>query len=367
MKKMKNLYIIFLNLYIFLYMLKIHKFQNNIDLLRMICLGYLSLYTIIKFVSLVLKRIISRLEIVLIIYSLYFFILLFINENISINSVLETLFYPFTLLGCLFIFKGKGIEENTFIKIQIYFFMLSVFLFLYSVQYLGLTKGLVINTIYFIISFTPLFVKEEYLKKYLIIAFGSVIFSLKRAPLIILSLSLIKIKLSRIKKINFKKKNLMKSILIILMLFFLSYILKDKINSGLNRLLNLVNDGGSGRTLIYKKIIKEYTNSPTIKKIFGYGYNRVIEITGGYSAHNDFLEILYSGGIIGLALYLGILFELFLVCKKLKKINKSKAVILESSLILFVTASCFTNVVFLPSYIGTISLTWAYCKNYRTR
>ncbi len=64
-------------------------------------------------------------------------------------------------------------------------------------------------------------------------------------------------------------------------------------------------DNGSGRTAVWYNTIQLIENSDFLPLIFGHGYNKVVKETiYGLSAHNDFLEITYDYGAVGLILYM---------------------------------------------------------------
>lgn len=61
--------------------------------------------------------------------------------------------------------------------------------------------------------------------------------------------------------------------------------------------------GGSGRDLIYANIFHRFSNSEFFQLLFGHGFMSVIKINGAL-AHNDFLQLLYDGGLIAIVFYL---------------------------------------------------------------
>ncbi|MGN0811932.1 MAG: O-antigen ligase family protein [Candidatus Coproplasma sp.] len=97
----------------------------------------------------------------------------------------------------------------------------------------------------------------------------------------------------------------------------------------IERFLNISDDGGSGRDLIWELVIDDFNQSSLNEKIFGHGYHTVMQVTGSsiidreVLAHNDYLEILYDYGIIGLVLcaswLVSILIKYFVSLKKKEK------------------------------------------------
>jgi len=70
------------------------------------------------------------------------------------------------------------------------------------------------------------------------------------------------------------------------------------------RFENIGNDNGSGRLVVWEMTIKMISRLDFGALIVGEGYNSVVVNSPvNLSAHNDFLEIIYDYGLIGLALY----------------------------------------------------------------
>lgn len=60
---------------------------------------------------------------------------------------------------------------------------------------------------------------------------------------------------------------------------------------------------GEARLFQYNKILQTFVDAPVYNKLFGFGFNQSVSLTHGYYAHNDWLEILASQGILGVLLY----------------------------------------------------------------
>lgn len=75
-------------------------------------------------------------------------------------------------------------------------------------------------------------------------------------------------------------------------------------NNLIERFQGISDDEGSGRTVVWGQTIKIIEGSDAISFISGHGYNTVYRDSAvGLSAHNDFLEVTYDYGIIGLIIY----------------------------------------------------------------
>lgn len=83
------------------------------------------------------------------------------------------------------------------------------------------------------------------------------------------------------------------------------YIASSEETTILERFENIQEDGGSERDVLWEDVINKIGSSDIPELIAGHGYNTVSRDSNyGRSAHNDFLEVTYDYGVIGLVLYL---------------------------------------------------------------
>lgn len=117
----------------------------------------------------------------------------------------------------------------------------------------------------------------------------------------------------------------------------------------LDKIENSYASGGSGRTEIYRQVIKKQMHSGSLEWMFGHGYDMVNEIVG-ISAHNDFLEILFDFGLIGFSLY--IMFIVSIVkCINRLKLKKSRLYPpMVISFVFFVFLSLFSHIFQIKMY-----------------
>lgn len=88
-------------------------------------------------------------------------------------------------------------------------------------------------------------------------------------------------------------------------LFFGSQEVEGEQMTLVERFENVGQDGGSNRDRVYSKTIDLIASQEGVEWIVGNGYNAVlVDSPIHYSAHNDYLEILYDYGIIGLLMYI---------------------------------------------------------------
>lgn len=66
----------------------------------------------------------------------------------------------------------------------------------------------------------------------------------------------------------------------------------------------------SGRSVFWVKMLTAFSNQNLLHKLLGNGHNFTI-LTGGHWAHNDYIEILCTYGVVGLICYLKAVFNVF--------------------------------------------------------
>jgi len=100
------------------------------------------------------------------------------------------------------------------------------------------------------------------------------------------------------------------------------------------RFENIGNDNGSGRLVVWEMTTKMISRLDVGNLLIGEGYNSVVVNSPvNLSAHNDFLEVIYDYGLIGLALYVCAFLS---VCYYTVKMIASKSVYAPSMAMLMV-------------------------------
>lgn len=220
-----------------------------------------------------------------------------------------------------------------------------------------------INAVFFILVLLPTlltFKKDKLKYLFLFIVFAACIFSMKRSAIIAAALSVIiylvgAFKLSK-SHIFFK---VLSVILVISACLFSFNIINDSYDGYLiNRFENI--EEGSGRDHIFQDALNGFINLPFIEKIFGRGYNSVLNdnIADGCSAHNDFLEVIYDYGIIGFVLYISIWLAIIRRYKFLAKAKSQMRIPYLISIIIFIVLSSVSHLIIYPSYFVCLSMFW---------
>ena len=179
------------------------------------------------------------------------------------------------------------------------------------------------NSVFFVLALLPFvfLLSKRYKYIFLILAIAAAFYSFKRsaalytAIIIVISLYF---DFWYHKKISLFKTVIITIILVIGLVYGLTYLNNSTDGFLLSRFENISDDGGSGRIDIWKDTLNKFKASGIELQIAGHGFNAVIKASP-FSAHNDFLEMLYDFGIIGLSLY--ILFIILMVFCILKYKN----------------------------------------------
>ena len=119
-----------------------------------------------------------------------------------------------------------------------------------------------------------------------------------------------------------------------------------------DRFANLGEDQGSGRFGIYQRVYAAIKESDLLGFLAGHGFNSIyLNQVVGSSAHNDFLEVAYDFGLVGLILYVMLFLKLIQNAFRLYKQNSEYASAYVSALIAFLCMSVFSHLILYPTYI----------------
>jgi len=223
-----------------------------------------------------------------------------------------------------------------------------------------------INAAYYLLLLLPfiLMMKNNILKLLGIATVTIALFmSTKRTGIIALAISLIAYYILNVFSKENKRKSKLISIIAILLAgaaFTVLFIYISDQTGGylLNRFTTIEQDEGSGRTDIWINTINLQLDSNALGWLIGHGYNSVANTFVGYSAHNDFLEVLYDYGIIGFSLYVAFYVQLIGIGKKMYRYNYRYLNSFAISCILLFVLSLFSHLIIYPTYFIYLSFFW---------
>ncbi len=274
----------------------------------------------------------------------------------SLFSVFNTQTFWFI---CFLIFIRCSNSE--FFRINLTKNLLMLFFWVYSLNYSSwiinrsvASQGL-INALYFGLMLIPtVFLSKNVIFRVLAICISALntLLSGKRTAFFVLLMALITPVL--VELFSKKKKELFVTTIITTIALFSLYgqlVGTFEINL-FTRIKDMAVDGGSGRLDIYIEIWDLFKRSDFFSKLFGHGFNAVyLNSSVGTSAHNDFLEVLYDFGIMGLGIYVVFISKLITGAFKLYKVKSKFAPMYLSALVSFLIMSTTSHLILYPTYI----------------
>lgn len=220
-------------------------------------------------------------------------------------------------------------------------------------HYLGLTNHYSRNAFYIVsglIFLTPVILSKNYSKKYYIL-YAYLLLTLlligKRGHALFFIISFYIMIIFNEKSSKKRIKNIFKWTLILLTSFILTLIFIPQTNTLLQRLAQSSGDITTGRTDLYEIAVEMFKKEP----IIGNGYGSFARMMNFKFAgvHNDYLQILSEGGIVGLILMLGFNLSCYIYSIKAIKITNYENIYAKMSFMFqtFILIYSFTG---LPRY-----------------
>ncbi len=256
-------------------------------------------------------------------------------------------------------------------KIILAGYMVSLALNLYAGSTMQFEKvySMTQSDIYFSLGLFPFalqFIKKKYWRAMVIsLQFVAVFFSDKRSGLISFVIALVVYYLIDVQvkapKQFFKALKTIVLVAVAIGLFYVvSRYLDNVFDMGIyDRLFRLSEDGGSGRTNIYRRVWNGFRSSPFLEQVFGHGMNTISQL-GGTQAHNDLLEVLYDYGMFGLIPLIVFYLTLIVECVRLVKRRSPYAAAFTFSLIVGLFLAMFSYFIIFYTYVTCYFAFWGY-------
>ena len=222
-----------------------------------------------------------------------------------------------------------------------------------------------VNEIYFLLCMIPwvMLIEGKYYKYVkallLFLICGFTFYSMKRAAIVGLVGFLLLYLYGLMKQNKFSSRNFYLIIFLCIAGYY-SYTYVDNMYGGhlTDRMESMASDEGSGRMGLYVMIMNSVYDFEIYNWLIGVGRGTIKEVAEGHSAHNEYLEVFYSWGIVGLCIYISILWGYF---KKLKSYIQSKYFpICMGTIGMFVSMSMVTHFVINPYLMCIFTSFWGY-------
>lgn len=200
----------------------------------------------------------------------------------------------------------------------------------------------------------------------LLVAGAMILFSMKMTAIVAFIVGLIAYKLiiGKLENRPFSVKTIILLIAVILVWqcfpLINEHILKELNIDWGSKLLSANDSGGSGRITIWLNTLNAQWQSSLVEWFVGHGYNTVINSVQ-FSAHNDFLEVLYDFGLIGFTIYLMLYIALIRSIKALAQDNDRRAAVLGMSVTMFFIMSLFSHLIIVPHLMINYGMVWVVC------
>ena len=276
----------------------------------------------------------------------------------------EAMLILFYLLSCN--------DNNTIYECKLFYIILLVpitILVLFSNTLRGsLSYGITRtgnNLFFYILATLPwLMTSRDRLFRLICVLFVLVmsVLTLKRSAMIISVINVIIFVFSNYydRKGNEKKSVLLGTVTIVIGLGLL--FMANDIGGGVakERIDNIEEDEGSGRIERYEDVLRLIRDEGNVGAIiFGHGYRTVeTELGESASAHNDFLEVMYDYGVVGLFLFLLIHFALIKRILILRRIGSSYYEGYMMSYVIFLMMGMVSHLVIYPTYFVFLTSYW---------
>lgn len=274
----------------------------------------------------------------------------------------SVLFWP--SIYYLFYYFSLSIKNKRIVFYLILFLFIEVSVFYFIVtqeKNMNLLNRIAsVNHVYYILLLVPWLFLVKNKKVVNIILFLVIILTINSAKrgamLAVLVSAVFYVYFNYFKGIT-KNKNFLSTYILGFVVIVAGYAVFDYYNSKsegyiVSRFENIEEDQGSGRLEIYAEVWQMIRDSPVENFVMGNGHNEVFNNTSmQLSSHNDYLEVFYDYGIIGLLLLASLLLILLNRTIKLSRINSNYKVAYISAFIIFLFMTSISHIVLYPTYI----------------
>lgn len=290
-------------------------------------------------------------------------------SNVFINIV-YVLYWPLCFLFASVFAYVYPMKLNKFVNLFLLCFIESLILYVIILNTKGIFSYMDLessNEIYYPLLFSPwlLMLKNEKVKFLCFVLLGiAVLYSTKRSALLAYVLIAVPYYIQLGQRI-FRTRFF--ALFLLVFLAIGSVAVFDRIDSLMDnrlttRIENVGEDRGSGRLDIWNEVVKQQKCSSFTEWIFGHGHNSVqkyvIVFGKGFSAHNDYLQVLFDYGIFSLLLIFSFL---FLLIKRLFRLYHTKSIYFipyYASIVLFLVLTMVSHLIKYPTYFVFLTIFW---------
>ncbi len=294
----------------------------------------------------------------------------------QLPMVIINMTYWFVAMYVTYEYKRSNPNETWIVKLMFITLLLCFVGFcssMFSAQNLSYyaNRDLLLNSVYyciFLLPFVYLSPKAWVRNTGLVLVFIATVMSNKRAAMVVIVVCLFVVMMAQMKSATGVKK-ITRSILYTLCVVILIYLFQWLVDyfdlAIVERFQSFMSgeDTGSGRTEIWMDTINQINSENFFQSLIGRGY-RAVSFNSAYSgiseAHNDYLQILFDYGFIGLFGIVCFVVSLLSQLKGMKRCNYHGHLPYLLSLLIFGVCSMMSMCLIYPYWFLGISTFWGY-------
>lgn len=293
-----------------------------------------------------------------------------LNSLRLFTDIVYVLFWPVCFLFTYKLIAVSPSKSNLLKKLFVLCFFEALILYIFII----IKRGVFVESIYssseinYLLLLTPwvFLLKNEKIKFicFFLLAIA-ILSSTKRSALLVLLLILLPYYIHLGKSI-FRNRLLFVSLIVLLLFVSVSifYRVDSRLDNRLtSRIESVEDDRGSGRLDIWAAVLQEQSRSSFMEWLFGHGHNsvqkHVIVFNIGFSAHNDYLQMLFDYGIFALITMLIFIYYRFRRLLYLYRKKHNLFFSYYSSMVLFMVLTMVSHLVKYPTYFVFVVVYWA--------
>lgn len=319
-----------------------------------------------------------RVSVFRIIMTIFLFLTLitsvnYYNYNIQYTTYILYLtnsICPYLVFFVFYNYSSRNKDHKVIWICTLIYFLVAIYYIAYQ-QANRVSNYAQLNNFYFIITPLPLLFLNRRLSLqvvFLSISVFCTFISLKRSGfLIILLLGLYMLFEYVFAKAALKKK-LIFLLLVVLAIYLLNSFLGLMSFSYTSRMMERIgsmgDDGGSGRVELAEGSLIKFSEMNMLELIIGKGYSAIDsergQTNGYHTFHNDYSEVMYSFGLIGLFTLLLFIWRMLLCCLRRKQLDNDLKIPLVSSFIILIVFSLTSSVFHYFFFMLPLFIFWGY-------
>lgn len=365
-RQYKTVFLLLLvNFYLILYALDVYDVSLPIAA-NTIRTGIFFVVFIYAFVNTIFRPRFYKIELVILFYSIIVIVGLLVNNLFSLSKAANDLFFPLILYTFIRVYHDYNefqiqktiVCESTILIVFFTLFIIASFA-------MKLRNGMYLNSCYYCALLLPfaLCIRRQLLRNtFMLLCLIPSVIALKRGAFLSVIIGIVVYFIAARKNEEFKinrNRYAFWGILAVIGIFFTMIYMSQRLSVNMiERLLATSDDGGSGRVDLLKRMVSLLWNNDFKGFLIGHGSFTSSALIGN-SSHNDFLEMLWSYGILGFVPYIYIVITFVKTCRSLKRTESDYYAPCLVAIVEFIICSLVSQLVFVPTYVAFLLVFFA--------